>query len=62
MSGIWRKIWPDVNDIYGFELEENISNARCAIIDMARSVGFKEVDETKQRSCLSPIWRNSAVF
>jgi hypothetical protein len=48
MCGIWRKIWPDVVDgIYYFELEEKISSARCATMNMARSPGFKEVDGTK---------------
>jgi hypothetical protein len=30
----------------GFEPEEEINNARRAIVDMIRSVGFAEVNET----------------
>jgi hypothetical protein len=50
---VWRKIWPDVvTDFHGFEPEEEISNSRCAIIDMARSLGFEEVDEANVKELL----------
>jgi hypothetical protein len=51
--GIWRKIWPHVvTDFHGFEPEEEISNSRHAIVDMARSLGFEEVDEASVKELL----------
>jgi hypothetical protein len=53
MNGVWRKIWPDVViDFHGFEPEEEISNSRHAIIDMARSLGFEEVNEANVKELL----------
>jgi hypothetical protein len=46
MNRVWRYIWPDaVTDFHGFDLEEEIGNSRCAIIDMARTVGFVDADQ-----------------
>jgi hypothetical protein len=53
MNGVWRKIWPDVvTDFHGFEPEEKISKSRHAIIDMARFVGFEDVDEANVKELL----------
>jgi hypothetical protein len=53
MNGVWRKIWPDVvTDFHGFEPEEEISNSRRAIIDMAMSLGYEEVDEANVKELL----------
>jgi hypothetical protein len=53
MNGVWRNIWPDVaTDFHDFEPEEEISNSRRAIIDMARSLGFEEVDEANVKELL----------
>jgi hypothetical protein len=53
MNEVWRKIWPDVvTDFHGFEPEEEINNSRHAIVDMARSLGFEEVDEANVKELL----------
>jgi glutamate synthase domain-containing protein 3 len=53
MNGVWSKIWPDVvTDFHGFEPEEEISNSRRVIVDMARSLGFEEVDEANVKELL----------
>jgi NH3-dependent NAD+ synthetase len=53
IDGAWRNIWPDVvTDFHGFEPEEEISNSRRAIVDMARSLGFEEVDEANVKEFL----------
>jgi hypothetical protein len=45
MSGVWRNIWPDVaTDFYGFDPEEETGNSKCAIVAMARNVGFEDAD------------------
>jgi hypothetical protein len=45
--------WPDVvTDFHGFEPEEETSNSRRSIIDMARSLEFEEVDEANVKELL----------
>jgi hypothetical protein len=53
MNGVLRKIWPHVvTDFHGFEPEDEISNSRRAIIDMARSLGFEEAEEANVKELL----------
>jgi hypothetical protein len=52
MIGIWRKIWPGViTDFHDFEPEE-VSSSRCAVVDVACSVGFEEVGEASVKEFL----------
>lgn len=46
MNGICRNILPDVvTDFHGFDPEEEIEESRYPIVDMARTIGFEDVDE-----------------
>jgi hypothetical protein len=46
LNGVWRNIWPDaVTHFHGFDHEEEPGNSRHAIVGMARTVGFEDVDE-----------------
>jgi hypothetical protein len=46
VNGVWRNIFPDVvTDFHGFDDDgEEIGSLRRAIIDMARTVGFEDID------------------
>ena len=45
MKGVWKKIWPELSCSSDFNPENELSNSRQDIVDMARSVGFEDVDQ-----------------
>ncbi|KYO47120.1 BEN domain-containing protein 6 isoform A [Alligator mississippiensis] len=46
LNGVWKNIWSAVmNDFQGFAADEFISDARHDIVEMAKSVGFEQVNE-----------------
>ena len=45
MKGVWKKIWPELSRSSDFNPENELSNSRQDIVDMARSVGFEDVDQ-----------------
>jgi hypothetical protein len=44
MKGVW-KIWPELSCSSDFNPENELSNSRQDIIDMARAVGFEDVEQ-----------------
>jgi hypothetical protein len=46
MNGVWINICPDVvTDFHGSDPEEKIGNSGHTIVDIARTIGFEDVDE-----------------
>lgn len=45
MKGVSKKCQSEFSDSHDFDLEQELSNSGCDIVDMARSVGFMDVDQ-----------------